>query len=131
MIIDCHGHYTTAPQAHTDWRKAQKDAFAAGVSPTPYPDIPDDEIRESTDGSQLKLMTRAGHRPDHLLAARLGHGAPHRRRGGQRRGGRRASNDLIARVVELYPDSFVGVCQLPQSPGVADRQLDRGTASAA
>ena len=29
MIIDCHGHYTTAPQAHTDWRKAQKDAFAA------------------------------------------------------------------------------------------------------
>ena len=20
MIIDCHGHYTTAPQAHTDWR---------------------------------------------------------------------------------------------------------------
>lgn len=27
-------------------------------------------------------------------------------------------NDLIARVVELYPDRFVGVCQLPQSPGV-------------
>jgi 4-oxalmesaconate hydratase len=27
-------------------------------------------------------------------------------------------NDLIARVVQLYPDNFIGVCQLPQSPGV-------------
>ena len=23
MIIDCHGHYTTAPQALWDWRKKQ------------------------------------------------------------------------------------------------------------
>jgi 4-oxalmesaconate hydratase len=30
----------------------------------------------------------------------------------------RACNDLIARVVALYPESFIGVCQLPQSPGV-------------
>ena len=29
----------------------------------------------------------------------------------------RACNDLIARVVELFPETFVGVCQLPQSPG--------------
>ena len=29
-----------------------------------------------------------------------------------------ACNDLIKRVVDLYPDTFVGVCQLPQSPGV-------------
>ena len=27
-------------------------------------------------------------------------------------------NDLIARVVSLYPKNFIGVCQLPQSPGV-------------
>jgi 4-oxalmesaconate hydratase len=27
-------------------------------------------------------------------------------------------NDLVARVCGLYPDNFVGVCQLPQSPGV-------------
>ena len=57
MIIDCHGHYTTAPQAHTDWRTAQKDAFAASVPPPAYPDIPDDDIRASIDGSQLRLMT--------------------------------------------------------------------------
>lgn len=30
-----------------------------------------------------------------------------------------ACNDLIHRVCMLYPDNFVGVCQLPQSPGVA------------
>lgn len=23
MIVDCHGHYTTAPQALWDWRKDQ------------------------------------------------------------------------------------------------------------
>jgi len=28
-------------------------------------------------------------------------------------------NDLIYRVCSLYPENFVGVCQLPQSPGVA------------
>jgi 4-oxalmesaconate hydratase len=29
----------------------------------------------------------------------------------------RACNDLIARVVSLYPKNFIPVCQLPQSPG--------------
>jgi 4-oxalmesaconate hydratase len=29
----------------------------------------------------------------------------------------RACNDLIARVVQLFPDAFVGVCQLPQVAG--------------
>lgn len=28
----------------------------------------------------------------------------------------RLCNDLIHRVVQLYPDNFVGVCQLPQFP---------------
>ena len=30
----------------------------------------------------------------------------------------RVCNDLIHRVVNLYPENFVGVCQLPQSTGV-------------
>ena len=30
----------------------------------------------------------------------------------------RRCNDLVHRVVGLYPDRFAGVCQLPQSPGV-------------
>lgn len=31
----------------------------------------------------------------------------------------RVCNDLIHRVVNLYPAKLVGVCQLPQSPGVS------------
>jgi 4-oxalmesaconate hydratase len=41
----------------------------------------------------------------------------------------RACNDLIARVCALYPRSFVGVAQLPQSPGAglaaSIRELER------
>src|SRR5947207_15843366 len=28
-------------------------------------------------------------------------------------------NDMIYRVCTLYPNNFIGVCQLPQSPGVS------------
>src|SRR2546429_4985276 len=30
----------------------------------------------------------------------------------------RICNDIIHRICTLYPKNFVGVCQLPQSPGV-------------
>ena len=36
-------------------------------------------------------------------------------------------NELIHRVCTLYPENFVGVCQLPQSPGVTPDQLHRRT----
>ena len=42
LIIDCHGHYTTAPAAHDQWREAQKAAFKEGKAPPPYPTIPRD-----------------------------------------------------------------------------------------
>ena len=117
MIIDCHGHYTTAPKAHTDWRQAQKAAFTDGVTPPPYPEISDDDIRASIDGGQLKLMTERGvdatifsprasamehHFGDEAVSQRWA----------------QVSNDLIARVVRLFPGRFAGVCQLPQFPGV-------------
>ena len=47
MIIDCHGHYTTAPEAHNLWRTAQVDAYRAGTSAPAYPIISDDEIIET------------------------------------------------------------------------------------
>ena len=47
LIIDCHGHYTTAPPQHDAWRDAQKAAFKDGSAPPPYPAISDDEIRET------------------------------------------------------------------------------------
>ena len=116
MIIDCHGHYTTAPQAHTAWRQAQKAAFEAGVAPPPYPQIPDDDIRASIDGGQLKLMTERG--VDLTIFSPRASAMEHDF--GDEAvsiAWAQVSNDLIARVVGLYPASFAGVCQLPQSPG--------------
>ena len=61
MIIDCHGHYTTAPAAHDRWREAQKAAFKAGGDVDPsYPDISDDEIRETIEKNQLRLLRERG-----------------------------------------------------------------------
>jgi 4-oxalmesaconate hydratase len=117
MIIDCHGHYTTAPGPHTAWREAQRAAFGAGEDPPAYPQISDDEIRESIEGSQLRLMAERG--IDLTVfsprASAMGHHV-----GDEAVSTRWAevNNDLIARVVELYPGDFIGVCQLPQSAGV-------------
>ena len=60
MIIDCHGHYTTAPAPHNEWREAQKAAFKAGVAPPVYPTLSDDEIRETLEKNQLRLLRERG-----------------------------------------------------------------------
>ncbi|HUZ41189.1 MAG TPA: amidohydrolase family protein [Acidimicrobiales bacterium] len=117
MIIDCHGHFTTAPEVHGLWRAAQVAAFRANEAFPPYPVISDDEITEAIEANQLRLLRERGadltifsprasamehHVGDHSVSLAWS----------------RACNDLIARVQTLHPDSFVGVCQLPQSPGV-------------
>lgn len=124
MIIDCHGHYTTAPAAHTSWREQQRAAFDAGTTPPEYPKISDDQIRESIEGSQLRLMNERG--VDLTVfsprASAMGH---HIGDESVSAAWTRACNDLIHRVVTLYPDRFIGVCQLPQSPGVPiERSID-------
>jgi 4-oxalmesaconate hydratase len=111
VIIDCHGHYTTAPPAHRRFREAQ----LSGRDATPEP-IDDDEIRESLEDNQLRLLRERGgdlmifspqasamehHVPDPAIAQAWA----------------RACNDLIHRVVSLYPEHFAGACQLPQTPG--------------
>ena len=60
MIIDCHGHYTTAPESHNLWRKAQVAAYEAHDSPPPYPAISDDEIAESIESNQLRILRERG-----------------------------------------------------------------------
>jgi 4-oxalmesaconate hydratase len=117
VIIDCHGHYTTAPEAHTRWREDQIAAFRAGVPAPPYPAITDADIRESIGGNQLRLSTERG--TDLTIfsprASAMAHHIGDEQVSAQ---WARVCNDLIARVVDLYPDRFAGVCQLPQSPGV-------------
>lgn len=116
MIIDCHGHYTTTPSPHQDFRAAQLARLDDPVLPPPRPaDISDDAIRESIEGNQLRLLRERGgdltifspraaameHHVRDLAAAQIW---------------ARACNDLVHRVVELFPDDFAGVCQLPQTP---------------
>ncbi len=119
MIIDCHGHYTTAPAAHDAWRKLQTDAFKAGGDTNPpYPVISDDEIRETIEQNQLRLiMERGGDFT--VFSPRASTMAHHVGDEAVSQAWTRRCNGLIHRVVDLFPDNFAGVCQLPQSPGVS------------
>jgi len=118
MIIDCHGHYTTAPAAHDVWRNAQMAAFKAGGDPDPaYPAISDDEIRDTIERNQLRLLRDRGADMT-IFSPRASTMAHHVGNEDVSQAWTRRCNDLIKRVVDLFPETFVGVCQLPQSPGV-------------
>jgi len=116
MIIDCHGHYTTAPEPHNQWRELQKAAFKGGGTAPAYPTIADDLIRETIEKNQLRLLRERG-ADITIFSPRASAMAHHVGDEGVSQSWTRACNDLIKRVVDLYPETFVGVCQLPQSPG--------------
>jgi 4-oxalmesaconate hydratase len=119
MIIDCHGHYTTAPAELQAFRDAQ---IAALKDPARTPDvsklnISDEQIRLSLESAQLKLQRERGTDLT-IFSPRASAMAHHIGNEQTSQSWTRVCNDLIHRVVNLYPDNFVGVCQLPQSPGV-------------
>jgi 4-oxalmesaconate hydratase len=120
VIIDCHGHYTTEPQALLDWRKRQIDALN-DPSQTPSRDalnISDDELRESVEGAQLKLQRERGTTTT-IFSPRAGGMGHHIGSADTSREWSIVCNDAIYRLTQLYPQNFIGVCQLPQSPGVS------------
>ena len=117
LVIDCHGHYTTAPARHNAWRDAQKAAFKAEGTAPPYPDLSDDEIRETLETNQLRLLRERGADMT-IFSPRASAMAHHIGDEAVSQAWTRRCNDLIKRVVDLYPQHFFGVCQLPQSPGV-------------
>jgi len=118
LIIDGHGHYTTAPEPHQAFRKAQLKHFEDPSQPAPSPArISDDQIRESIEQNQLRLQKERGADMT-LFSPRASAMAHHQGDDRISKAWSRACNDLIKRVVDLYPENFVGACQLPQSPGV-------------
>ncbi|MFB9833723.1 amidohydrolase family protein [Actinoallomurus acaciae] len=120
MLIDCHGHFTTAPPALGKWRERQIRAFeesGARVSPDELR-ISDDEVRAAIEQGQLKLQRERGVDVA-LFSPGAGKMAHHYGDEETSLAWARVSNDLISRVCGLFPDRFVGVCQLPQSPGDA------------
>jgi 4-oxalmesaconate hydratase len=119
MIIDCHGHYTTAPAQLEAWRKRQVAALD-DPSTAPRRDelrIGDDEIRASLEGAQLRMQRERGTDLT-IFSPRASFMAHHVGTEATSREWSAIQNDLIHRVCQLYPDNFIGVCQLPQSPGV-------------
>src|SRR5215472_12466132 len=128
MIIDCHGHYTTAPRQHEGWRSEQIEAHKAGKPPPPRPRITDDEIRESIANGQLKVQRKRG--TDLTIfsprAAGMGH---HLGDATTSEAWSNACNKLIHRVCALFPKNFIGVAMLPQSARVSPKnctaEIDR------
>ncbi len=118
MIIDCHGHYTTAPKQHEGWRTQQIAAFDAKQSIPARPAISDDEIRDSIVNAQLKLQKERGTDLT-IFSPRAAGMSHHLGDAATSAAWSRACNDLIHRVCTLFPENFVGVCMLPQTQGVS------------
>jgi 4-oxalmesaconate hydratase len=117
MIIDCHGHYTTAPKPLALFRQAQIDLLKDPAGPAAVrPQISDDQNRATLEPAQLKLQRERGIDLA-LFSPGAGKMAHHVGTFETSSAWSRVCNDLIAQVCRVYPESFVGVCQLPQSPG--------------
>jgi 4-oxalmesaconate hydratase len=117
LIIDIHGHYTTAPQELQDFRDAQLASLDDPTRPAPeVAQISDEALRESVERNQLRILRERG--GDLMLlspkASAMEHHVPDQ---STATAWARTSNDLVYRVAQLYPDSFAPVAQLPQTPG--------------
>jgi 4-oxalmesaconate hydratase len=119
VIIDVHGHYTTAPKALESWRARQ----IQGISdPSARPNvsdlrIADDDIRETIESNQLAEMRSRGADLT-IFSPRASFMAHHV--GDFQVSSRWAAicNELCFRVSRLFPDHFIPAAMLPQSPGV-------------
>jgi len=119
MIIDCHGHYTTAPKALENWRNLQ---IANLNSPELGPKvsdlkISDDELRESIETNQLAKMLERGSDLT-IFSPRASFMAHHIGNFKTSATWAGICNELIYRVNQLFPNNFIGAAMLPQSPGV-------------
>jgi 4-oxalmesaconate hydratase len=121
MIIDCHGHYTTAPSALQAYRDAQVAHFEDPSKPPPeLAAISDDEVRETIANNQLRALRERGADMT-IFSPKASAMAHHVGDEAVSKTWTRINNDMIHRVTQLFPDHFIGVCQLPQSVGVPIR----------
>jgi 4-oxalmesaconate hydratase len=119
VIIDCHGHYTTAPKSLEAWRETQLAAWRDGTTP-PSPaalSISDDELRASIEANQLKLMRERGSDLT-IFSPRASFMAHHLGNFEVSSTWAAICNELCLRVSRLFPQHFVPAAMLPQSPGV-------------
>ncbi|MFN9279331.1 MAG: amidohydrolase family protein, partial [Betaproteobacteria bacterium] len=119
MIIDCHGHYTTAPKALEAWRNQQIASLQDATLKPRVADlkISDDELRESIEANQLKLMRERGSDLT-IFSPRASFMAHHIGDFEVSSTWAAICNELCFRVSQLFPDHFIPAAMLPQSPGV-------------
>jgi len=120
VIIDVHGHYTTAPKALETWRARQ---IAGITNPAETPRvsdlrISDDDIRETIEANQLKQMKARGSDLT-IFSPRASFMAHHIGDFQVSSTWAAICNELCARVSRLFPEHFIPAAMLPQSPGVA------------
>jgi 4-oxalmesaconate hydratase len=113
VIIDIHGHYTTAPAALGAWRDRQIAGIADPAQRPKVADlkISDDELRETIEtnqrGSDLTIFSpRASFMAHHIGDFEVSSTWA------------AICNELCHRVSQLFPDHFIPAAMLPQSPGV-------------
>lgn len=101
-----------------DFRAEQIAWFDKPVGESPIlGKISDDEIRETIENNQLRALKERGADMT-IFSPRASGMAHHIGDEAVSKSWTTICNDMIARVVSLFPDNFIGVCQLPQSPGV-------------
>jgi 4-oxalmesaconate hydratase len=115
VIIDIHGHYTTAPPQLQAFRDAQLARLANPSLPVPVLGaISDDAIRGSVEDHQLRVLRERG--GDLMVFSPKASGMEHHVPDvPTARAWAEASNDLVHRAVSLFPQHFAAVCQLPQT----------------
>ena len=119
MIIDCHGHYTTAPRELEVFRDQQIARMADRTRRRPVPPaISDEVIRHTIETNQLRVQGERGVDLT-IFSPRAGSMAHHIGTQEMNAIWAQTCNDLIHRICEMFPRNFVGVCQLPQLPGVS------------
>ena len=118
MIIDIHGHYTTAPPALEAWRKRQIEGIkdSSRMPKASELAISDDDIRETIESNQLKKMLERGSDLT-IFSPRASFMAHHIGDFQISATWAAICNELCHRVAQLYPDNFIGAAMLPQSPG--------------
>ena len=116
MVIDCHGHYTTAPKELQTFRDSQIAALKdpAAARPKTLASLTDDQLRESVQ-PQLTFQNDRGTDVT-IFSPRASAMAHHIGDAETSLDWSRHCNDLVHRVCGLFPKNFVGVCQLPQTP---------------
>jgi 4-oxalmesaconate hydratase len=119
MIIDIHGHYTTAPKALEAWRNRQIEGIR---NPDTMPSqselrISDDELRESIESNQLRFMRERGVDLT-IFSPRASFMAHHIGDFQVSSTWAAICNELCYRISRLFPDNFIPAAMLPQSPGV-------------